>query len=255
MAGKDVWYWHLLRLHRLGARAAADLAEVGRARRDPATEQDAIRRGSDLADARRRVLTAGLALQTGSAAAECLAESATAAAEDTRLRGASDPAAWRDALGRWRDRERPYLVAYVRWREAEACLAAGDRAAAIEALSEAEQIAAGLGARPLLEAIGSLVSRSRIRLAPADRVGAAGSAEPIIEPKPAPPDPFGLTEREREVLALVALGRTNRQIGEALFITGNTAGVHVSNILGKLGASSRAEAAGIAVRLGLVSEA
>ena len=81
---------------------------------------------------------------------------------------------------------------------------------------------------------------------------AAGSAHPTSEIPSAPPDPFGLTEREREVLGLVALGRTNRQIGETLFISGNTAGVHVSNILGKLGVSNRAEAAGIAVRLGLV---
>ena len=67
-------------------------------------------------------------------------------------------------------------------------------------------------------------------------------------------DPFGLTQRELEVLELLALGRTNRQIGEELFISGNTAGVHVSNILGKLGASSRAEAAAIAVRLALVAD-
>jgi DNA-binding NarL/FixJ family response regulator len=63
-----------------------------------------------------------------------------------------------------------------------------------------------------------------------------------------------LTQRELEVLGLLALGRTNRQIGQELFISGNTAGVHVSNILGKLGAASRAEAAAIAVRLGLVAD-
>jgi DNA-binding NarL/FixJ family response regulator len=52
------------------------------------------------------------------------------------------------------------------------------------------------------------------------------------------------------VLGLVALGRTNRQIAEALFISENTAGVHVSNILGKLGVASRTEAAAVAVRAG-----
>ena len=62
---------------------------------------------------------------------------------------------------------------------------------------------------------------------------------------------LGLTAREREVLALVALGRTNRQIAEELFISENTAGVHVSNILGKLGVTGRGEAAAIAYRLGL----
>ena len=66
-----------------------------------------------------------------------------------------------------------------------------------------------------------------------------------------PGDPFGLTRRERDVLPLLVKGRTNRQIAEELFISENTAGVHVSNILGKLGATSRTEAAGIAARLGL----
>jgi DNA-binding NarL/FixJ family response regulator len=59
--------------------------------------------------------------------------------------------------------------------------------------------------------------------------------------------PFaGLTPREQEVLALVAQGRTNRQIAEELFITGKTASVHVSNILSKLGAANRGEAAAMA---------
>ncbi len=68
-----------------------------------------------------------------------------------------------------------------------------------------------------------------------------------------PADPFGLTAREREVLALVAEGYTNRRIADELFISDSTAGVHVSNILGKLGVESRTEAATIAVRLGLDS--
>ena len=253
MASKDTWYWYLVRIHRIGARAVADLADVARARRDPAAEQEAFRHASDLREARGHTVAASLAFQTGPAGEEVLAEAATADAEDTRLRGASDPGAWREALTRWRARERPYLVAYVRWREAEALLRLGERAAAADALSEAGSIAAALGARPLLEAIGSLADRSRIRLTRPDGAPAADEMRSAHKPSPIPSDPFGLTDREREVLALVALGRTNRQIGEALFISGNTAGVHVSNILGKLGASSRAEAAAIAVRLDLVA--
>jgi DNA-binding CsgD family transcriptional regulator len=64
-----------------------------------------------------------------------------------------------------------------------------------------------------------------------------------------------LTPREREVLALVALGRTNRQIADEPFISENTAGVHVSDILGKLGVAGRGEAAALAYRLGLVKPA
>jgi DNA-binding NarL/FixJ family response regulator len=59
-----------------------------------------------------------------------------------------------------------------------------------------------------------------------------------------------LTEREREVLSLIARGKSNREIGTELFITPKTASVHVSNILGKLGAASRTEAAAIAYREG-----
>ena len=113
---------------------------------------------------------------------------------------------------------------------------------------EAGRIAADLGARPLLEAVRSLAARARLPLAPADgdRADDGGS-----ERVPVPADPFGLTVREREVLALVAQGRTNKQIAAELFISESTAGVHVSNILGKLGVTGRAEAAAVAVRLGL----
>jgi len=62
-----------------------------------------------------------------------------------------------------------------------------------------------------------------------------------------------LTAREREVLELLAQGVTNRQIADTLYISVYTAGIHVSRILGKLGAASRTEAASIAYRLGLVA--
>ena len=64
-------------------------------------------------------------------------------------------------------------------------------------------------------------------------------------------DTFGLSSREREVLMLVAQGRTNREIGERLFISQKTVGVHVGNILSKLEVSGRVEAAAVAIRLGL----
>ncbi len=58
-----------------------------------------------------------------------------------------------------------------------------------------------------------------------------------------------LTAREREVLALVAQGLTNRQIGQRLFMSDKTASVHVSAILRKLGATSRAQAAALAAQV------
>ncbi len=65
------------------------------------------------------------------------------------------------------------------------------------------------------------------------------------------PDTFGLSRREREVLALITQGRTNRQIGQHLFISQKTVGVHVGKILSKLGVSGRVEAATVAIRLDL----
>ncbi|HET9852069.1 MAG TPA: AAA family ATPase [Candidatus Limnocylindrales bacterium] len=92
--------------------------------------------------------------------------------------------------------------------------------------------------------------------------GAAGETAPAesagIAAAFAPEDPtkkkqaFGLSRREVEVLALIAEGRTNREIGERLFISQKTVGVHVGNILAKLGASGRVEAAMVAIRLELV---
>jgi DNA-binding CsgD family transcriptional regulator/tetratricopeptide (TPR) repeat protein len=87
-----------------------------------------------------------------------------------------------------------------------------------------------------------------------DGLGPAGSAVRrgvIGEPVSTPKDTFGLSRREREVLTLIADGRTNREIGERLFISQKTVGVHVGNILAKLGVSGRVEAAAVAIRLGL----
>jgi DNA-binding NarL/FixJ family response regulator len=66
--------------------------------------------------------------------------------------------------------------------------------------------------------------------------------------------PAGLTPREAEVLAEVAKGSSNRQVGQALFISAKTVSVHLSHILAKLGLTNRTEAAAAAHRLGLTTE-
>ena len=66
-----------------------------------------------------------------------------------------------------------------------------------------------------------------------------------------PASALGLTAREREVLALLARGLTNREIGERLYISEKTVSVHVSRILAKLGVRGRVEAATAAERLGM----
>jgi DNA-binding CsgD family transcriptional regulator/tetratricopeptide (TPR) repeat protein len=91
--------------------------------------------------------------------------------------------------------------------------------------------------------------------------GAAGGTGSAVvrgvvgETSATPKDTFGLSRREREVLALISEGRTNREIGERLFISQKTVGVHVGNILAKLGVSGRVEAAAVAIRLGLTEPA
>jgi DNA-binding NarL/FixJ family response regulator len=142
--------------------------------------------------------------------------------------------------------EYPFESAYARFQEAEALLANGSsRPQAEQALRSAHQTAVALDAAPLRREIESLAKRGRLRLDD-HAVAVAGSETP-----PSPAASLGLTRREAEVLALVAKGRTNQQIGQELFITQGTAGVHVSRILTKLGVASRVEAAAIAHRLGL----
>jgi DNA-binding CsgD family transcriptional regulator len=232
-----------MRLARLGTWAAGDLADAARATRDEATIADASARLTRI-DARLAELEPRFAATDSSR--ELAADRMTAAAEATRVSGPPDPSAWRAVAEAWTAFDRPYFAALARWREAEAALAAGDRAAATAALQLADAAAASLGARPLREALEALARRARIALKAPE---SAAGTEPSVEE-----DPFGLTPREREVLALVADGRTNRQIAERLFISESTAGVHVSNILGKLGVASRGEAAAIAFRLGLVAD-
>ena len=237
-------------LYALGLRANADAAEIARVRRSPDRVAEAVAAGDLVRDAIRRRHAETVASRPGF---ETLSETwvLLCEAEATRLHRRADPAAWVASGRAWERLGRPYHVAYARWREAEARLAArGDRELAERALRGAHAIAARLGAEPLEREIAALAARARLDLGS----GASAMADQRNETALAPDEAasFGLTAREREVLALVALGRTNRQIGDELFISENTAGVHVSNILGKLAVTGRGEAAAVAYRLGLV---
>ncbi len=231
----------------LGLRANADAAELGRARRSADQVGRAVAAGDELLDAIRRrhadTVANRPAFEPQSKAWLLLCE-----AEATRLHRHPDPVAWVACVEAWEELGRPYVVAYARWREGEARLAArGDRGLAAAALRAALDTARRLGAEPLAGEVRALAARARLAVE-------AGEPDetPVASDEAAR---LGLTAREREVLALVALGRTNRQIAAELFISGNTAGVHVSNILGKLGVTGRGEAAAVAYRLGLVEGA
>ncbi|MBF6469452.1 AAA family ATPase [Nocardia beijingensis] len=152
------------------------------------------------------------------------------------------PADWAAAVSSWRALRRPYEVARGLLESGQAELAAGDRTAARSALRSVLGVADELAAAPLAERAGQLAYRAGIDL-----------AEAGIRPAPArSASTSGLTPRELDVLRLVATGASNRRIAAELFISANTAGVHVSRILTKLGASSRTEAAAIARDRGLL---
>lgn len=233
----------------VGLRAEADLAALARARRDT----DALATARTIAldyCARMRALYRETAGDRSSAvppvAAWVAADLALCEAELGRLERRPD-ARWSAVVGAWGALGLPYRKAYALYRQAEALLTAGRRAQAEEPLRAAHRIVTALGAGPLRSEVEALARRGRVELeAPA--LGPADRAQP------AAPERFGLTPREREVLALVAGGRTNRQIGEALFISETTASVHVSHVLGKLGVAGRTEAATLAQRLGLLED-
>ncbi len=227
----------------------------------------------------------------GGGTGEPEASLATARAFHARLVGRDDPARWAALAVRWGTIGDPYREARARWRQAEATMGgaiAGPggardrtdarlvRADAREPLLEAVTLAMGLGARPLLRRLRDLAGRALIALPPeVDALLARPAAVPVgpraqvapapvseatpalgfsAAPRPAGgPDTFGLSKRELEVLGLISQGRTNREIGDRLFISQKTVGVHVGNILAKLGVSGRVEAAAVAIRLGLES--
>jgi DNA-binding CsgD family transcriptional regulator len=168
-------------------------------------------------------------------AAEAAVESGTAAAAGT------DPGpSWEAAAQAWERLDQPYELAQALLHAAEAAMDRGARDDAAKRLARAAPLAEKLGAGPLREQIGSLARRARLGLP--------------SEPTSGQPSRLaGLTAREAEVLRLIAAGRSNRDIAAELFISGKTVSVHVSNILAKLHAASRTEAAAIAYRAGLAS--
>lgn len=158
----------------------------------------------------------------------------------TRLERA-EPDAWLPAVDAATALGDPWLAGWATLHRADAAAVRGDAALAATALRDAHEIATRLGSRPLLDAIDALARRARLSVETA--------AVPVLSEGDV--SRLGLTPREAEVLGLVAAGRTNREIGEELYVSEKTASVHVSNILRKLGVSTRVEAAAVAQRTGI----
>jgi len=236
------------RLLTAGMRACADLAEQARARHDEHAAAAAMAAADGLTAWVERM--AGIPFADHPFVAAIPAERATWDAERIRVAGPSDPRAWAAAADAWRALGCPHRAGYACWRQAQALLDTAPSVAAAEALRSAA--AAADGHAPLLDQIRTLAGRARISLQPRARAdpkipaasGAAASAQA--------PAPYGLTDRELAVLRLLAAGHTNAEIGAELYISPKTAGVHVSNILRKLGVTGRVQAAALAERAGLL---
>ncbi len=134
----------------------------------------------------------------------------------------------RSALSLWHALEAPYEAARARLLVGLCCRALGDEDSACLELETARDAFAKLGARPDLLQVDQLLQKR-----------ASGDA-------------YGLTARERQVLALLTAGRSNRQIAADLVISEHTVARHVQNIFGKLGVTSRASAGAFAVAHQLV---
>jgi ATP/maltotriose-dependent transcriptional regulator MalT len=224
-------------LSAVGVRVEADAALRARDLADPDAERLAVRRTEDLLLRVEACATDGRPLEQ--------ANHVIAEADAARVFGREAPALYAAAAGAWAELERPYAAADARARQAEAELASGDRDAAAATAARALEAARAIGAHWLAAEIEGFAARARLRLAAHD-ADADQAATPAGDE-----DPFGLTPRERQVLELLADGRTNREIGQTLFMAEKTASVHVSRILSKLDVRSRTEAAAVAHRLGL----
>lgn len=209
-------------------RALAETVEAGRRARllpayveimlaagDLAAARDASSELESLAEGHEQGALGAMAAQARGAAE--LAEGDTGAAL----------ASLRHAGEVWHQLEAPYEAARARELVGLSCRALGDEDTAALELDAARAAYAELGARPDLTRIGSLA-------------------------RPAPREAHGLTERELEVLRLIAAGKTNKAIAAALVLSERTVDRHVSNIFAKLGVSSRAAATAYAYEHGLL---
>ncbi len=243
----------IARVTAAGMRVEADIAERARDLRETAEERDALTRARIHMERLRAAAQEGGPVES----AWC----AVGAAELARARGRSDVKLWRKAAREWEAMSRPFQQGVALWRGAEAQIDAGDRAAASETAQAVLEIARRLGAGWLVDEMTALAQRARLdtgesvsdgaRASGANGAGDGSASASRLGSGSREEDPFGLTSRERQVLALLAEGATNRQIGAALYMAEKTASVHVSRILSKLGVRSRTQAAAVAHRLHL----
>ena len=260
--------------------ACAANADAGRLKRDWSSVAAATTLANDVLPVAEKALTDVALPSSVGARRESELYMATARAHHERVRGRTKPETYASLAEQWAKIPVPYQVAKARWWQAQAALPTrARRAEARRALLEAWRISGQLPAAPLRRALRDLAQRGRITL-PADElvavpvkterhlvavgpgrstVGAGESAASALLDRFTSEQPpavarFGLSPREYGVLLVLAEGRTNREIADRLFISERTVAVHVRRILSKLAVSGRVEAAGVAIRLGLLPD-
>jgi len=226
----------VLRLVGTALASAADAAAAARLVGDASGAQRWVTAGDELIDIARSAVEVHAAAY-GPMGVEAQAWLTRVESEGARLHGDPAPDRWRASVEGF-GFGHAYEQARSRWRLAEALLATGDRVSAARQAAAAHEVAVRLGATPLRTAVEALARRGRLDVA------LPGVRTPDVSAV--------LTPREAEVLALLAQGRTNKQVGAELYISEKTASVHVSNIIAKLGASGRTEAVAIAAARGLL---
>jgi DNA-binding NarL/FixJ family response regulator len=207
--------------------------------------EDLLTRAAELTGAAERIVRRRIELES-SEGPEGQAWLTRAQAEHLRLRwlvGHDVPdhdelvGAWRASVGAFTQLRHAFETARSQARLAAVLRAGGDSAEATELLATAGATARRLGAEPLLRELRSLGGAVTPRGS-----GTEGRRDEA------------LTARELEVLALVAQGRSNREIAGQLYISAKTVSVHVSNMLAKLGAGGRTEAVAVARRRGYLDD-
>jgi DNA-binding CsgD family transcriptional regulator/tetratricopeptide (TPR) repeat protein len=234
----STWILGAIRLSALGLAGQVELVRRARRNRNTVAVDRSVAMADTLVERARGAAQNGQAW-SGTLGPEGRGWLAVAVAERTRVDGPGDPASWQEAVREF-GYGNTYQQAVCRLRYAEALLGADERDQATTELALAATAASGLGADPLSAAIAELAHRGRLSV-------------PGVTEQRSQLDPF--TPRERAVLSLVALGRTNRQVGEELYISEKTVSVHLSRIMTKLGANRRAEAVATAYERGLLEPA
>jgi DNA-binding CsgD family transcriptional regulator len=168
-------------------------------------------------------------------------------AELGRIDNRPDPAAWEQAATEWDRLCHPYPAVYARLRQADAYFFKRvDSAKGVRCLRAAHAGAMALEARPMIKEIQELAARHRVTFTGPVRGRLSSRGRGGRGPAGGRPGALAtLTDREYEVLGLVARFMTNKQIAQALFIADRTVSAHVRSILAKLEVPRRAQAAAI----------